>query len=125
MSGRWVRNVHSAEDWRLVLEPIVERYRNRDLRRYFRANAAIAKPEIYEFLEAEGYAYANRLPSNCGAASSLEKHPNSRLTTQSCGHQIHERVVSCARYEKLARNYLATLSIAATRIWIRYFESTT
>lgn len=29
------------------------------------------------------------------------------------------------RYEKLARNYLAMLSIAATRIWIRYFESTT
>ncbi len=27
-------NVHSAEDWRLVLEPVVERYRNRDLRRY-------------------------------------------------------------------------------------------
>jgi hypothetical protein len=57
-------NVHSAEDWRLVLEPVVERYRNRDLRRYFRADAAFAKPEIYEFLEAEGYAYAIRLPTN-------------------------------------------------------------
>ncbi len=57
-------NVHSADDWRLVLEPVVERYRNRDLRRYFRADAAFAKPEIYEFLEAEGYAYAIRLPTN-------------------------------------------------------------
>jgi len=57
-------NVHSAEDWRLVLEPVVERYRNRDLRRYFRADAAFAKPEIYEFLEAEGYVYAIRLPTN-------------------------------------------------------------
>ncbi len=57
-------NVHSAEDWRLVLEPVVERYRIRDLRRYFRADAAFAKPEIYEFLEAEGYAYAIRLPTN-------------------------------------------------------------
>ena len=54
----------SAEDWRLVLEPVVERYRIRDLRRYFRADAAFAKPEIYEFLEAEGYAYAIRLPTN-------------------------------------------------------------
>jgi hypothetical protein len=57
-------NVHSADDWRMVLEPVVERYRNRDLRRYFRADAAFAKPEIYEFLEAEAYAYAIRLPTN-------------------------------------------------------------
>jgi hypothetical protein len=57
-------NVHSAEDWRLVFEPVVARYRDRPLRRYFRADAAFAKPEIYEFLEAEGYAYAIRLPTN-------------------------------------------------------------
>jgi hypothetical protein len=57
-------NVHSAEDWRLVLEPVVARYRDPPLRRYFRADAAFAKPEIYEFLEAEGYAYAIRLPTN-------------------------------------------------------------
>ncbi len=57
-------NVHSAEDWRAVLEPVVERYRKRDLRRYFRADAAFAKPEIYESLEAEGYLYAIRLPTN-------------------------------------------------------------
>ena len=57
-------NVHSAEDWRIVLEPVVARYRKRKLRRYFRADAAFAKPEIYEFLEAEGYAYAIRLPTN-------------------------------------------------------------
>jgi hypothetical protein len=57
-------NVHSAEDWRIVLEPVVVRYRDRPLRRYFRADAAFAKPEIYEFLEAEGHAYAIRLPTN-------------------------------------------------------------
>ena len=57
-------NVHSAEDWWLVLEPVVERYRSRKLRRFFRADAAFAKPEVYEFLEAEGYSYAIRLPAN-------------------------------------------------------------
>jgi hypothetical protein len=46
------------------LEPVVTRYRERKLRRYFRADAAFAKPEIYEFLEAEGYTYAIRLPTN-------------------------------------------------------------
>ncbi len=33
-------NVHSADGWRGVLEPVVERYRERDLRRYFRGDAA-------------------------------------------------------------------------------------
>ena len=57
-------NVHSADGWRDVLEPVVARYRNRDLRRYFRADAAFANPEVYEFLEGEGYKYAIRLPAN-------------------------------------------------------------
>ncbi len=46
------------------LEPVVERYRERDLRRYFRGDAAFASPDIYEFLEAEGFLYAIRLPKN-------------------------------------------------------------
>ena len=48
----------------MVLGPVVERYRARNIRRYFRGDAAFAKPEIYEFLEAEGYIYAIRLPTN-------------------------------------------------------------
>jgi hypothetical protein len=57
-------NVHSADGWRDVLEPVVERYRERNLRRYFRGDAAFASPDIYEFLEAEGFLYAIRLPKN-------------------------------------------------------------
>jgi hypothetical protein len=57
-------NVHSAKDWRAVLKPVVARYQGRNLRRYFRADAAFANPEVYEFLEAEGYGYAIRLPAN-------------------------------------------------------------
>ena len=48
----------------MVLGPVVERYRARNIRRYFRGDAAFAKPEIYEFLETEGYIYAIRLPAN-------------------------------------------------------------
>src|SRR3712207_3757292 len=57
-------NVHSAEGWREVLEPVVARYRTTVKRRYFRADAAFAAPEVYAFLEAEGYGYAIRLPAN-------------------------------------------------------------
>jgi hypothetical protein len=57
-------NVHSADGWREVLEPVIARYRNKVKWRYFRGDAAFANPEIYEFLEAEGMAYAIRLPAN-------------------------------------------------------------
>jgi hypothetical protein len=64
---RWLLrpgNVHSAEGWREVLEPVIARYRGCGLALYFRGDAAFAKPEIYELLEAEGYGYAIRLPAN-------------------------------------------------------------
>jgi hypothetical protein len=57
-------NVHSAEGWRVVLEPVVAHYRGKVRRRYFRADAAFASPEVYTFLEAEGFRYAIRLPAN-------------------------------------------------------------
>jgi hypothetical protein len=47
-------NVHSAESWRAVLEPVIARYRDTVKRRSFRAEAGFASPEVYELLEAEG-----------------------------------------------------------------------
>src|SRR4051812_22955727 len=57
-------NVHSAEGWREVLEPVLARYRDTMNRRYFRADAGFASPEVYELLEAEDYGYVIRLPAN-------------------------------------------------------------
>ncbi len=57
-------NLHSADGWRNVLEPVVARYQERNLRRYFRGDAAFAAPDIYAFLEAEGFLYAIRLKAN-------------------------------------------------------------
>ena len=57
-------HVHSADDWRAVLAPVLARYRGRGVELYFRADAAFAKPELYETLEAEGVQYAIRLPAN-------------------------------------------------------------
>ncbi len=47
-----------------VLKPVVARYRDKDSRNYFRADAGFANPEVYEFLEAERIKYAIRLPAN-------------------------------------------------------------
>jgi hypothetical protein len=57
-------NVHSADGWRELLEPVIARYRHTMQRRYFRGDAAFANPEVYECLEAEGYKYTIRLPAN-------------------------------------------------------------
>ena len=57
-------NVHSAHRWRDVLDPILSRYGATGVRRYFRADAAFAKPDIYEYLEERRVFYAVRLPGN-------------------------------------------------------------
>ena len=57
-------NVASAHDWRSVLLPVIERYRDLDIPKWLRADAAFAIPELYELLEAEGYRYVIRLPAN-------------------------------------------------------------
>ena len=57
-------NVHSADGWKGVLDPVVARYRGKVARIYFRADAGFANPDVYEYLEAEGIKYAIRLPAN-------------------------------------------------------------
>jgi hypothetical protein len=58
-------NVHSADGWRDVLDPVIARYAGRKLGgRFFRADAAYAMLAIYERLEEAGYFYAIRLPTN-------------------------------------------------------------
>jgi hypothetical protein len=44
-------NVHSAENWEKVLFPEIERHQQQGKDVVFRADAAFAKPEIYETLE--------------------------------------------------------------------------
>jgi hypothetical protein len=44
--------------------PVVQRYKERAIRLYFRGDAALASPEIYDYLEARCVLYAIRLPAN-------------------------------------------------------------
>ena len=45
-------------------EADVIRYKGKVLRLYFRADAAFASPDLYEYLEGEGIKFAIRLPAN-------------------------------------------------------------
>ena len=57
-------NVHSAEEWDELLLPEIERQQAAGKQVTFRADAAFAKPEIYEVLEDRGVDYVIRIPAN-------------------------------------------------------------
>jgi hypothetical protein len=57
-------NVHSAEGWAELLLPEIARQQQQGKEVVFRADAAFAKPEIYEALEEREVKYAIRLPAN-------------------------------------------------------------
>jgi len=81
-------NVHSAEDWAELLLPEIERQLELGKEVVFRADAAFAKPEIYEALEESGVKYAIRIPAN----DSLERDI-SELLTRPVGRPGHKPVV--------------------------------
>ena len=57
-------NVHSADGWEDMLLPEIERQQKLGKEVVIRADAAFAKPEIYEKSEERGAKYAIRIPAN-------------------------------------------------------------
>ena len=90
-------NVHSAHRWRQVLDPILSRYGATGVRRYFRADAAFAKPDIYEYLEERHVLYAIRSPRQRGAATG--DRPSADTTcgeaAEASSDPIRRLLVSC------------------------------
>jgi len=80
-------NVHSAEHWDDVLLPEIERQQKQGRDAVVRADAAFAKPDIYEALEKRGVKYAIRIPSN----DILEREV-ADLLTRSVGRPSYEPV---------------------------------
>ncbi len=77
-------NVHSADGWEELLLPEIERQQTLGKEVVFRADAAFAKPEIYEALEERGVKYAIRIPAN----DSLERDI-AELLTRPVGRPSH------------------------------------
>ena len=95
-------NVHSAERWEELLLPEIERQQPLGKEVVFRADAAFAKPELYEALEERDVKYSIRLPAN----DNLQRNISELLT----------RPVGRPSYKPLVR-YKSFLYQAAT--WIR------
>ncbi len=66
-------NVHSADDWDDLLLPEIDRQQAAGKRVAFRADAAFAKPEIYDALEQRGVDYAIRMPANKSLELKIEE----------------------------------------------------
>ena len=81
-------NVHSADDWDELLLPEIERQQKLGKEVVFRADAAFAKPEIYEALEERGVKYAIRIPAN----DNLERDI-AELLTRPVGRPSYKPVV--------------------------------
>jgi len=81
-------NVHSAAGWEELLLPEIERQQKLGQEVVFRADAAFAKPEIYEALKERGVKYAIRIPAN----DSLERDI-SGLLTRPVGRPSHQPVI--------------------------------
>jgi Transposase DDE domain group 1 len=81
-------NVHSADDWEELLISEIERQQKLGKEVVFRADAAFAKPEIYEALEKRDVKYAIRIPAN----DSLERDIV-ELLTRPVGRPSYKPVV--------------------------------
>jgi hypothetical protein len=105
-------NVHSAQDWQAVLAPVLARYQDKNLRRYFRADAAFAQPELYEYLEAEGFEYAIRLPANDALLRDIEF-----LLTRPVGRPSNTPVVWYAGFLYQAKSWTKARRVVAKVEW--------
>jgi hypothetical protein len=101
-------NVHSAEGWDELLLPEIERQQDQGKEVAFRADAAFAKPEVYEALEERGVKYAIRIPAN----DSLERDI-SELLTRPVGRPSHKPVVWYKSFLYQAASWKTTRRVVA------------
>ncbi|MBZ5699279.1 MAG: transposase [Acidobacteriia bacterium] len=71
-----------------MLLPEIERQQELGKEVVFRADAAFAKPEIYELLEERGVKYAIRIPANDSLVRNIEE-----MLTKPVGRPGHKPVV--------------------------------
>ncbi len=101
-------NVHSAEDWERVLLPEVKRQQRQGKDVVVRADAAFAKPELYEALEKRGVKYAIRIPSN----DTLEQAV-AELLTRSVGRPSYKPVVRYKSFRYQAASWTTARRVVA------------
>ena len=109
-----LRQLQSADDWRSVLEPVVARYRDEEMRRYFRGDAAFASPNLYDFLEEEKYLFAIRLPANNRLQDQIR-----HLLTRPVGRLPRKPIVRYHSFKYKAKSWKKEIRVVAKVEWHR------
>jgi Transposase DDE domain group 1 len=101
-------NVHSAAGWEELLLPEIERQQRQGKEVVFRADAAFAKPELYEALEEREVKYAIRLPANDNLQRNIAE-----LLTRPMGRPSHKPVVRYQSFLYQAASWKMVRRVAA------------
>jgi hypothetical protein len=105
-------NVHSADNWRSLLGPIVDRYRAAGKKIYFRGDAAFASPDMYEYLEDNKILYAMRIKANNRLYDHVE-----HLMTRPVGRPSLKPKVFYHDFSYRARSWRRTRRVIAKIEW--------
>ncbi len=105
-------NHNSAKFWRRVLLPVIDRYRDRDIPKYFRGDAAFAIPGLYGVLEEESFQYTIRIPSNDVLTASI-----SHLLTRPVGRPSHKPKVFYESFSYQAQSWDRHRRVVAKVEW--------
>ncbi len=105
-------NHNSAKFWRRVLLPVIERYQDRDIPKYFRGDAAFAIPALYCMLEEESFQYTIRIPANKVLTASI-----SHLLTRPVGRPSHKPKVFYESFSYQAQSWDRSRRVVAKVEW--------
>jgi hypothetical protein len=101
-------NVSSEDDWEDLLVPEIDRQQAEGQRVAFRADAAFARPEIYEALETRGVQYAIRIPANKNLELAIED-----LLSRSSGRPSRKPVVRYKSFQYQADSWTTPRRVVA------------
>jgi hypothetical protein len=105
-------NVHSADGWRELLQPIVERYTAAGKKIYFRADAAFASPDMYEYLEDNKILYAMRIKANNRLYEEVE-----HLMTRPAGRPLAKPKIFYHDFSYRAKSWMRSRKVIAKIEW--------
>ncbi len=105
-------NHNSAKFWRRVLLPVIERYKDRGIPKYFRGDAAFAIPGLYSVLEEEGFQYTIRIPSNDVLMASI-----SHMLTRPVGRPSYKPKVLFESFSYRAQSWDRPRRVVAKVEW--------
>jgi hypothetical protein len=94
---------------------VIERYRDRDIPKFFRGDSAFALPKLFALLEREGFRYAIRLKSNAVLERKIARwmiRPVSRPSVRPkvCYHNVRYRAGSWDQARRVVVRYAVQLA---------------